>query len=650
MNAVARIWFIGGRQRTTAKDMSMDGAQNLSIVFQAAAMRHRLGDFEGSASLCQFGLCTEPGQADFWLLAGTAPVGASAKRHGMLARALRLRPDHADTALAFAELVAGNGDVERSLTLQRHTLVLDPAHPDALAHHGESLRMAGRGDTAIRTLRRAIALSPGQPELHVLLGGLLLDAGDVTGAEEAFRAAAGLCPGWGLPRLHLWHLVIDSGRIDEALEYGQRLASDCPQYAEEVLSKIALHQAKREQWAAALATYQRLAAIVPEVRAMLGDALFAGHDVGACDAAVPQGGDVGVNVLPPMAGRFAAAYGADGWQGQRILVLMPKHIGCDPRAIEHDLSQYLTEAAKASGLEVLFIAADEVSYPVFMTPERRSRSPSNLRSIAARILEFMPDVVVLDCNSLSDGDTINHSWLRVLQEKVPFKIVGVVPDNHGPGRQRVEHWAAAVDAFVHFEPGASGHSGPCPGSDSDKMILTYVPVPDYFHSDSIVRDMGGIFVGSPSGNGLGHRALWLSALKTRMPECRLIMGNRFAATSPNLTEYARLHGRTKVSFNFGRRPAGTVIVTGRTYESIRAGCLLLEQAGSRLGDFFVEGKHFATFRNADEMIALGRHFLNNDDLRTTMAADAQAFMQENYAPKFFWPYVLSRLEARHAAE
>ncbi|HYE43534.1 MAG TPA: glycosyltransferase [Caulobacteraceae bacterium] len=543
--------------------------------------------------------------------------------------------DRKRDTIAAAEALLDAGDWEGALAVHRRRLAADPACGETLFALSLALHRLGRLDTAVPLLRRAIALSPGSALLQFNLGQMLSRIGRDDEAVLPYRIAADLAPDWPAPRGALARLAIAAGDLGRGLALGRDMAASDPDQALEIFANAALACAGFRRWPESLALYRELAGFSPPVRAMLGEALAEGRPVPSL-ARRPAGTP---GALPPMAGRFREAYEAGGWDRTRVLVLMPRHINCDPAFIEHDLSHYAVEAARAAGLEVAFIAADDVAYPSCMTPERRLAAPQRLAAIREQILDLRPDVIAIDGNTLADEDTINPDWFLALKAACPFSLVAIVPDSYGHGHDRIRFWSRAVDAFVHFEPNVSA----VPGVAANRLLLSPTPVPDYFSPGSDERFIPGLFVGSPTGGATSHRALWLSAMMTHVPDSVALLTNRRADSAPDMTTFAGLHKMARLSVNSGLRADGLMIVTARTYQSIKAGCLLLEHEGSRITDFFTPGEHYAAFSNATDLVRLAAYFLENEDERAAMAENARALMDRHYAAAFFWPYVVRSL-------
>jgi tetratricopeptide (TPR) repeat protein len=675
--------------------------ETLADLISVALERHRNNDVFVAIGLYRIGLCFDPGHSDLWNLSGAAfeQAGARDRAASCLYRALKSQYDLVAAAVNLANLLRKQGD-SAAMFWYRRAVVLNPCHPGACLGLGDAaaafaLRLdpsavpawrgrgrrlieTGDGATAARALERAAALEPADAETWHLLMTARRKCGDGAGALTASRRAADLAPqspeacfnlaellteamrpdeaeplharasvlrpGWHAAFKRLYARLQATGRIDDAIALARRCLPHMADRREEVLAEIALAYGWAGRWGDALAALRESAQEAPGVAALLGPHHLRGASPPDATAAIRRASEhARPRTDPPvLAERFRRAWKDGDWRGARIVLLTPEYINCNPAYIKHDLTHSFLAAAAATGIECLHIPADAVSYPMFMTPEKRRAASAVLADIAERVAAFRPDIVVVDGNATGDADTINIAWLAQLRRRTPFDVVAFIPDNYGD-MERLRYWLEIARLLVHFEPSSER----IPGVAAEKSALCFVPpAPEFQPGEAgAARDIACFFAGSATSGALGYRTLWLAAAMSGVEGCRFSFSDRTAARAIDLAAYADLHRRAKIALNVGYRPNGRVIVTGRTYEAIHSGCLLFEQAQSRLSDFFIPWRHFVPFADADDLVGKLRYFTQDDGLRDEIARQGAAFAEEHYNAKYFWPYVLQQVKA-----
>ncbi|HUJ02084.1 MAG TPA: tetratricopeptide repeat protein [Rhizomicrobium sp.] len=106
----------------------------------------------------------------------------------MLARALQLRPDHADALHLMGQMYWVQGRFAEAEELYRKTLAKEPARAEAHVHLGQVLHAMGRYDEAVAEFREAIRLKLDLTDAHFGLGLALAAKNDLGAAERAYRA------------------------------------------------------------------------------------------------------------------------------------------------------------------------------------------------------------------------------------------------------------------------------------------------------------------------------------------------------------------------------------------------------------------------------------------------------------------------------
>jgi tetratricopeptide (TPR) repeat protein len=245
------------------KDQQLLQARRLTA---AGMQRHAVGDLTQAAALYAQALEIDPEQADAAHYAGVAALQqeGGARAHGLLTRAVVLRPAFAEALVNLSGALIASHDYRRAVACAARALRLSPIAPIAWNNLGQALRGAGdfaaaaggfiralelspgfpqaennlaetlllRAErspeddslpTVIELLRRALALQPSRTATaHKLVcaldrrGEALRRAGMFDAAAACFEAALRLAPGVSEARYHLGLTRLDQGRAVEA--------------------------------------------------------------------------------------------------------------------------------------------------------------------------------------------------------------------------------------------------------------------------------------------------------------------------------------------------------------------------------------------------------------------------------------------------
>ncbi|HEX7155562.1 MAG TPA: tetratricopeptide repeat protein, partial [Burkholderiaceae bacterium] len=122
---------------------------------------------------------------------------------------------------------------------------------------------AGRAIEAVDLLQRATALEPNNAEPFFHLGNLLAQRGDTTAAIGAYERALEMAPAHAQLRVNLGITLCAAGEIAKGERCFDEVLQRQPQHVG-ALGNLAQSLFRREQFAAALAIYDRLSAVMPE--------------------------------------------------------------------------------------------------------------------------------------------------------------------------------------------------------------------------------------------------------------------------------------------------------------------------------------------------------------------------------------------------
>jgi tetratricopeptide (TPR) repeat protein len=121
-------------------------------------------------------------------------MGEPIEPEALAERFLGIYPDHAELALARAEIVLMNGQTAEALAEAAWALQRMPRSPHALAVHARALWAAGEPDPAIDRLSEALRQDPTALDSRLLLVAWLLEVGRNAEAVRTIAPAARLLP------------------------------------------------------------------------------------------------------------------------------------------------------------------------------------------------------------------------------------------------------------------------------------------------------------------------------------------------------------------------------------------------------------------------------------------------------------------------
>ena len=194
-------------------------------------------------------------------------------------RAVRLDPRSVTAGAGLALALAARGQGQGALEAARAATQADPQAAEAQAALGLAALVQDpedkKGEAVVAT-QQASFLEPKNPFPKLALGRVFESRGQLEQAREAYGEAAALDPSWPAPRIAVLGVRLRQGDADGALSALRALPEGLRTTGEgELLLGRLL--AQKEEWAGALAAFDRAAALLPglaEVQALRGDAAY----------------------------------------------------------------------------------------------------------------------------------------------------------------------------------------------------------------------------------------------------------------------------------------------------------------------------------------------------------------------------------------
>jgi tetratricopeptide (TPR) repeat protein len=202
-------------------------------LLSRAVRLHQDGALDAAAPLYRAALDRDADNPSALYLYGLLGLrqGRMAQAGDCLARADALRPRHAGTLAALAELRLRAGAVDEALGLAEDILAVVPRHAPALFLRGSALARLGRPAAAVASLRAALAVTPTHAGAHLNLANALLDLDDPAEAETHARAAAALERSAEM-LAGLGHVLTRAGKYAEAASVCAKAIALRPDHAE----------------------------------------------------------------------------------------------------------------------------------------------------------------------------------------------------------------------------------------------------------------------------------------------------------------------------------------------------------------------------------------------------------------------------------
>jgi len=243
-----------------------------------------------------------------------------------------------------------------------------------------------------------------------------------------------------------------------------------------------------------------------------------------------------------------------------------------------------------------------------------------------------PGIVILDCCWSPTGRGLNRDIMAELRRECGFRLVTLFRDALEAAVSLLEYWAEISDGLLIFDPQSPAIAA-LPGR------CTVIPVPALHGPFRPGRNADGLlFMG---GLAQTHRVMLLAALAAQSIGLRLVVGAERRRRSSTAQDYASLLGQAAAVLNIATHDHAETLVTGRVWESIACGAVLLEQAGSGTRKFFTPWRHYLPWTHAGDIAAFAGILERRNDLRQAIAGQALDFARRHYPPDRTWRAILA---------
>ena len=320
------------------------------------------------------------------------------------------------------------------------------------------------------------------------------------------------------------------------------------------------------------------------------------------------------------------------------------------RALPNDIADHLAAAADQAKIS-LHLHLDSAIALTADFPGPDEVVAERVDAFAARLEELQPAVVMLDCCSPLGLRGLNPALMSELKRRLGFRLVCFWRDSHRYVETLMRAWAPAADTMAVVDPLSAIFELGCERI-AEKAVVLPIPALHPTFVDAARpfagRDPRLVFAGSVN---FVVRAALLSVPMTEDIAFHAIIGHHRADETPDTAAYAGLLGRSRAILNISVHSDRDHLVTGRVWETIAAGALLVEQDNPATARFFTPWRHYLPWRDVADIVQIARFIVRRPDLAERVAAEARAFALERYPMERFWSALLGHaLRPRPAAE
>lgn len=316
--------------------------------------------------------------------------------------------------------------------------------------------------------------------------------------------------------------------------------------------------------------------------------------------------------------------------GTRVMMLTFGH-----NTLPNDLAEHFGCTAAEAGLDFQLYLDRALTMPGDFQggDDEVARRVERFADALARV---RPDVLIIDCVAHYILRGLNPAAVAELRARFGFRLVCVMRDAHDYIVDDLDKWLRVCDAMVIFDP-LSPVLSPERAPLNRKVVVLPVPSWHALFLERGERDLGLTFVGSA-------KRLWrympLSVLMTEDIRFTAVFGPRRAVEVPDTRSYARLLARSRGVLNVSCHGYGVHLITGRVWEAVAAGSLLVEQDNPATAMVFAPYRHYLPWTTVEDIVQIARFIDRRPDLAARIADEAHAWARRYYNGDRFWAALL----------
>ena len=261
----------------------------------------------------------------------------------------------------------------------------------------------------------------------------------------------------------------------------------------------------------------------------------------------------------------------------------------------------------------------------------KSDSVDECRAITERCRQQDIDILLLDDELLFGVQEARAEMiLQLRQEKPTFKVVGFLHDTWAQKSEALTKSSALLDVVWEETSPAS----PIWQHVAPNVKMLYLPHPSAGNVCMPKKPLTPSMVFAGSVNLFNwHRAFWLAAIEHLNLPIHTIQSTHRADGLSALDSYA-LHmqelAEATCCFNISMRPNRDCIATGRSFEVIYNGSLLVQDVSPNMDRYFIAGEHYLEFSSLAELTAISRFLVTHREEAEEVRRCGTTFALEHY--------------------
>ena len=275
------------------------------------------------------------------------------------------------------------------------------------------------------------------------------------------------------------------------------------------------------------------------------------------------------------------------------------------------------------------------------------------QALAALCRDHQADVLILDDYQPKRGKNAAGEIIRALRHDCPhLRVIGTYFDPWLPEEWNdIEAGADCLDAVWSFVVTGVWHRPAFAG----KMLC--MPYPHGGHYPPAPPVQPGFRFGGGVQYSNWDRAFWLTALTTSGLAVKKELSSHNIDNLDALASFraymVRQGQATTAALNFARRSNDTHTITGRTFETLATGNLLVQERSDDVDQFFVAGRHYLRFETITDLCDIAHLIRTEPDFVEGIRQEGAAFFRQRYADERMMGYLdhflFHRATARRAA-
>jgi hypothetical protein len=304
--------------------------------------------------------------------------------------------------------------------------------------------------------------------------------------------------------------------------------------------------------------------------------------------------------------------------------------------LRNDIADVLEYSAQAQGFDVYRSQATDL---LICSPSVTETEVNNALALLEQEIErFRPDILLVDANFIGQANSLQPVHLAAYRAR-GLRIAAVMGDLYDTRPNLLDHWGLGCDVMIYFNS-CTSHAGATMYRDK-AMYWPGLPFEDSMFKPlaAAERSIDLCVIGSLN-RGREYYAKIMEG--SGFPGLYLVH-DRTAEKALPVSDYRAHLCRSRMVFNNGTITANQRILTGRVFETIYAGALLLEESGNDIDQLYVPWVHYLPFANVHQLTALAQYVQAREDIRQAMTQRALEWTRTHFAPAGFWQHVRARL-------